>query len=144
MTLPIRRIPGAEAIAGPDPSRIDFAESRRSGSITVTKAQPGAGAACGGGSGTLLIAPWHRDPHPDHKACGRAAAGIRILKSAEVDILADGTLDYPGELLKELDRTLCSLHSRFGLGKQEQTDRMLRAMDNRYFNILGMGPAGCF
>jgi DNA polymerase (family X) len=63
--------------------------------------------------------------------------GIKVLKSAEVDILADGTLDYPDELLKELDYTVCSIHSRFGLGKQEQTERILRAMDNRYFTILG-------
>lgn len=64
-------------------------------------------------------------------------SGIRVLKSAEVDILADGTLDYPDELLRELDYTVCSVHSRFALGKQEQTERVLRAMDNRYFNILG-------
>ncbi len=64
-------------------------------------------------------------------------AGIRVLKSAEVDILADGALDYPDELLKELDYTVCSVHSRFAFGKQEQTARILRAMDNRYFNILG-------
>ena len=63
--------------------------------------------------------------------------GVRVLKSAEVDILADGTLDYPDEILKELDYTVCSVHSRFGLGKREQTERILRAMDNRYFNILG-------
>ena len=63
--------------------------------------------------------------------------GIRILKSAEVDILADGSLDYPDELLKELDYTVCSIHSRFALGKAAQTERILRAMDNRYFNILG-------
>jgi DNA polymerase (family 10) len=64
-------------------------------------------------------------------------SGIRILKSAEVDILADGTLDYSGELLRELDYTVCSIHSRFGPGKTEQTERILRAMDNRYFTILG-------
>lgn len=63
--------------------------------------------------------------------------GIRVLKSAEVDILANGSLDYPNELLKELDYTVCSIHSRFGLGKAEQTERILRAMDNRYFTILG-------
>jgi len=63
--------------------------------------------------------------------------GIRVLKSAEVDILIDGALDYPNDLLKELDYTICSIHSRFGQGKAEQTDRILRAMDNRYFNILG-------
>jgi DNA polymerase (family 10) len=63
--------------------------------------------------------------------------GIRILKSAEVDILADGSLDYPNELLRELDYTVCSIHSRFGLGRSDQTRRLLRAMDNRYFSILG-------
>jgi DNA polymerase (family 10) len=63
--------------------------------------------------------------------------GVRVLKSAEVDILLDGSLDYPNDLLKELDYTLCSIHSRFGLGKEDQTNRILRAMDNRYFNILG-------
>jgi DNA polymerase (family 10) len=63
--------------------------------------------------------------------------GIRVLKSAEVDILVDGSLDYPNDLLKELDYTVCSIHSRFGLGKADQTNRILRAMDNRYFNILG-------
>ncbi len=63
--------------------------------------------------------------------------GIRVLKSAEVDILADGTLDYPDDLLRELDYTVCSVHSRFGLGKVQQTERILRAMDNRYFHILG-------
>jgi DNA polymerase (family X) len=62
---------------------------------------------------------------------------IRVLKSAEVDILADGSLDYPDELLRELDYTVCSIHSRFGLGKQQQTERILRAMDNHYFTILG-------
>jgi len=63
--------------------------------------------------------------------------GFQILKSSEVDILADGSLDYPDELLKELDYTVCSIHSRFALGQEAQTDRILRAMDNRYFNILG-------
>jgi DNA polymerase (family 10) len=49
----------------------------------------------------------------------------------------DGSLDYPDDLLRELDYTVCSIHSRFGLGKAEQTERIMRAMDNRYFNILG-------
>ncbi|HEY8994160.1 MAG TPA: PHP domain-containing protein [Lacunisphaera sp.] len=63
--------------------------------------------------------------------------GIRILKSAEVDILADGGLDYPDDLLAALDYTVCSIHSRFRLGKQEQTERILRAMDHPAFKILG-------
>lgn len=60
-----------------------------------------------------------------------------ILKSSEVDILEDGSLDFPNEILKELDITVCSIHSKFGLSKQQQTERIIRAMDNPYFNILG-------
>ena len=44
---------------------------------------------------------------------------------------------YPDEVLRELDYTVCSIHSRFGLNREKQTERLLRAMDNRYFNILG-------
>lgn len=62
---------------------------------------------------------------------------IRVVKSSEVDILADGSLDYPEEILKELDYTVCPIHSRFGLNRDAQTERLMRAMDNRYFNILG-------
>jgi DNA polymerase (family 10) len=63
--------------------------------------------------------------------------GFRILKSSEVDILAEGSLDYPDDLLRELDYTVCSVHSRFGLNREQQTERIMRAMDNRCFNILG-------
>lgn len=63
--------------------------------------------------------------------------GFRVLKSAEVDILADGSLDYPESLLKELDFTVCSVHSRFSLDRNQQTDRILKAMDNPYLTILG-------
>jgi DNA polymerase (family 10) len=64
-------------------------------------------------------------------------SGFRVLKSAEVDILADGSLDLPDEVLAELDYTVCSIHSRFAMDREKQTERILRAMDNRYFTILG-------
>ena len=60
-----------------------------------------------------------------------------ILKSMEIDILEDGSLDLSSDLLKELDLTVCSIHSKFHLPVKKQTDRILRAMDNPYFNILG-------
>jgi len=63
--------------------------------------------------------------------------GIRVLKGIEVDILEDGKLDLPDDVLKELDITVCSIHSRFELSKKKQTERVLRAMDNPNFNILG-------
>ena len=64
-------------------------------------------------------------------------SGFRILKSAEVDILADGALDLPDDILSELDYTVCSIHSRFAMNREQQTERIMRAMDNRYFTILG-------
>jgi len=62
---------------------------------------------------------------------------IIILKSIEVDILADGSLDLSNDILKELDYTVCSVHSKFNMNKQEMTERILKAMDNPHFNILG-------
>jgi DNA polymerase (family 10) len=67
----------------------------------------------------------------------RRAKKLVVLKSAEVDILEDGTLDYSNAVLRELDFTICSIHSRFALDKDRQTARILRAMDNPFFNILG-------
>jgi DNA polymerase (family 10) len=62
--------------------------------------------------------------------------GIRILKSSEVDILADGKLDLPDSVLKRLDFTVCAVHYRFELDAKAQTERIVRAMDNRFCNIL--------
>jgi len=59
-----------------------------------------------------------------------------ILKSIEVDILDDGSLDLPDSVLKLLDFTVCAVHYRLDLPRRKQTERILRAMDNRYFNIL--------
>ena len=66
---------------------------------------------------------------------------IVVLKSIEVDILEDGSLDLPDSVLKELDFTVCSIHYKFNLPSEKQTERVLRAMDNRYFTILAH-PSG--
>ncbi|MFR1672585.1 MAG: DNA polymerase/3'-5' exonuclease PolX [Candidatus Gastranaerophilaceae bacterium] len=60
-----------------------------------------------------------------------------VLKSIEVDILEDGSLDLPDSVLKELDIVVCSIHYNLNLSREKQTERILRAMDNPYFNILG-------
>ncbi|MBT8078164.1 MAG: DNA polymerase/3'-5' exonuclease PolX [Gammaproteobacteria bacterium] len=62
--------------------------------------------------------------------------GIELLKSVELDILQDGSLDLPDSVIKELDFTVCAVHYGFNLSRRKQTDRVLRAMDNPYFNIL--------
>ena len=67
--------------------------------------------------------------------------GFSILKSIEVDILEDGSLDLPDDILKELDLTVCSVHSKFNLPQKKQMERIIRAMDNPYFNILAH-PSG--
>jgi DNA polymerase (family 10) len=59
-----------------------------------------------------------------------------ILKASEVDIMDDGSLDLPDDVLKELDLTVCSVHYKFNLSREEQTERILRAMDNPHFSIL--------
>jgi DNA polymerase (family 10) len=62
--------------------------------------------------------------------------GIVILKSCEVDILEDGSLDLPDGVLRELDLTVCAVHYNFNLPEKKQTRRIIRAMDNPCFNIL--------
>lgn len=62
--------------------------------------------------------------------------GFKILKGIEVDIMEDGSLDLPDSILKELDLTVCSVHSKFNLSRKQQTQRVLRAMENPYFTIL--------
>lgn len=62
--------------------------------------------------------------------------GITVLKSIEVDILVDGSLDLPDDLLEQLDFTVCAVHYKFDLSRRKQTERILRAMDNRHFHIL--------
>ena len=63
--------------------------------------------------------------------------GFRVLKAIEVDILGDGSLDLPNSVLKELDFTVGSIHSQFDFPEKKQTERIIRAMDNPYFTILG-------
>lgn len=61
---------------------------------------------------------------------------ITLLKGIEVEILKDGSLDLSDDILGKLDLVVGSIHSYFGLPLQKQTERILRAMDHRYFSIL--------
>ncbi|MCK4850488.1 MAG: DNA polymerase/3'-5' exonuclease PolX [Phycisphaerae bacterium] len=63
--------------------------------------------------------------------------GIRILASAEVDILADGSLDYPDKVLAKLDLVTASVHSGLASSAEKVTSRLLRAMENPYVDIIG-------
>lgn len=63
--------------------------------------------------------------------------GIEIWAGAEVDILGDGQLDYPDELLAQFDVVLASVHSRMTQPGEEMTGRLLKALENPYVRILG-------
>ncbi len=61
---------------------------------------------------------------------------IVLLKGVEVDILEDGTLGLANDLLRRLDLVVGAVHSGYGLGREQQTSRLLRAMDQPHFSIL--------
>ncbi len=63
--------------------------------------------------------------------------GIEILASSEVDILADGSLDYPDDVLAELDCVVASVHGQFRQSRAEATARIEAALANPWLDILG-------
>ncbi|MDQ2824129.1 MAG: PHP domain-containing protein, partial [Verrucomicrobiota bacterium] len=63
--------------------------------------------------------------------------GFRIFAGVECDILRDGSLDFPDEILAELDFAVASAHSVFNLSEADMTKRMIRAMENPFITILG-------
>jgi len=60
-----------------------------------------------------------------------------VFKGSEVDILSDGKLDFGDGVLKKLDFSVGSVHSRLGMKKDEATKRLVSAMKNPYLTILG-------
>jgi DNA polymerase (family X) len=71
-----------------------------------------------------------------HKA-GEKIKGIKLLAGAEVDILVDGSLDYEDAVLAELDIVVASPHASLKQDTATATARLLRAIENRYVNIIG-------
>ncbi|MCH7653106.1 MAG: DNA polymerase/3'-5' exonuclease PolX [Chloroflexi bacterium] len=63
--------------------------------------------------------------------------GIRLLCGTEMDIRADGTLDYPDSVLQELDWVVASVHSAMGQDRQTMTERIIAAMRNPYVDVIG-------
>lgn len=61
---------------------------------------------------------------------------VHVLKGIEVDILKDGSLDLPDDILEKMDIVLASIHSNFDLDEEEQTRRIIRALENKNVNIF--------
>jgi DNA polymerase (family 10) len=63
-------------------------------------------------------------------------SGIEILMGAEVDILKSGSLDYPDEILEKLDVVIAAIHSSFGMGEAEMTERIISAIKSKFVHII--------
>lgn len=79
-----------------------------------------------------------RRQHAEIDALNREYEGrLRILKGTECDILRDGALDYDEQTLALFDFVVASVHSNFNLSPEDQTQRLIRAMENPYCSFLG-------
>jgi DNA polymerase (family 10) len=67
--------------------------------------------------------------------------GVTVLTGIEVDILEDGNLDMPDDVLEKLDLVIGAVHSKFNLSRAKQTERVMRAMNHPHFTILAH-PSG--
>ncbi|SEP49175.1 DNA polymerase (family 10) [Rhodospirillales bacterium URHD0017] len=67
----------------------------------------------------------------------RYGSDFHVFKGIESDILGDGSLDYPDAVLASFDLVIASIHSKFRLGRKEQTDRIVKAVENPHTTILG-------
>ena len=76
--------------------------------------------------------------HDEIDALNENLEGFRVLKGIEADILADGTVDFAADdLLDRFDYVIGSIHSRFGMGENEMTERVLKAMSDPRLTIVG-------
>ncbi|MCX7858193.1 MAG: DNA polymerase/3'-5' exonuclease PolX [Deltaproteobacteria bacterium] len=67
----------------------------------------------------------------------RSEDSFFVFKGIESDILPDGSLDYPDDVLKQFDFVIASIHSHFNLSKKEQMERIIKALKNPYVTIFG-------
>jgi DNA polymerase (family 10) len=75
--------------------------------------------------------------HAEIRAHEKEVAPMRVFRGTEADILADGAIDYGEKTLSKFDFVVASVHSRFGMEKDEMTSRLLRALDNPFVTFLG-------
>lgn len=78
-----------------------------------------------------------REQHAAIEALRKKVQGIAVFKGIEADILPDGSMDYPNEVLARFDFVIGSVHSRFNLQEVEQTARVITALANPYVTMLG-------
>lgn len=75
--------------------------------------------------------------HAEIETLNKKLAPFKIFKGIESDILNDGNLDYPEEVLKSFDFIVASVHSNLKMNEEKATSRLLKAIENPYTTILG-------
>ncbi|MBE7177066.1 MAG: DNA polymerase/3'-5' exonuclease PolX [Mucilaginibacter polytrichastri] len=75
--------------------------------------------------------------HDEIDALNAKLDGFRIFKGIESDVLGDGSLDYPEEVLEKFDFVVASVHSNLKMDEQKATGRVIKAIENPYTTILG-------
>ena len=104
------------------------------GYMTITDHSPTAGYA-GGLTVDRLPAQWGEID----AAQAELGDGLRLLRGTESDILGDGRLDYPDDVLARLQVIIASVHNRMGMDEDQMTDRLVRMMRLPMFKIWGHG-----
>jgi DNA polymerase (family X) len=77
-----------------------------------------------------------RRQHEEIDRLNEKFEGFRILKGIESDILPDGSLDYPEEILAGFDFVIASIHSRFNMSEEQMTRRVCKALSNKHVTML--------
>ena len=78
-----------------------------------------------------------RQQHQEIDQLNAELAPFRIFKGIESDILGDGSLDYPSDVLASFDFIVASVHSNLKMDEAKATNRLLRAIENPYTTMLG-------
>jgi DNA polymerase (family X) len=94
-------------------------------------------ASYAGGLDADRVAAQHREIDALNAEYAAAGLDFRILKGIESDILGDGSLDYPDEVLGTFDYVVASVHQTLNMTQEKATARLLRAIENPYTTILG-------
>ncbi len=99
--------------------------------ITITDHSANASYAGGIGADGL------RAQHAEMAEIAERVAPVVMLRGTEADILADGTIDVPAEVLGELDLVIASVHQRYKLDEDGMTNRLVTAMRQPFFKVWG-------
>jgi len=84
-----------------------------------------------------LSIEWVLQQHEEIDHLNKKISDFHVFKGIESDILNDGSLDYPEEILKKFDFIVASVHSNLKMNEEKATERLIKAIENPYTTILG-------